>query len=178
MRASTADLAGLANLVDAARSGDRGAIEALIAAAQPDVRRYARRTCQTASDVDDAVQDALCILYRRVGTLRSVQAFSGWLMVVARRECLRLARRAGLGHEPIETLEDDLRLSVRPVDDLRLDLAAAIQSLPPHYRDVILLRDVEELTIDEMAQARSLTREAVKARLHRARALLREYLKD
>jgi RNA polymerase sigma-70 factor (ECF subfamily) len=175
VRAGAVDLAGL---VDAARAGDRGAIEALIAAVQPDVRRYARRACRTASDVDDAVQDALCILYRRVGTIRSVQAFSGWLMVVARRECLRLARRAGLGHDPVEAWEDDLRLSIRPVEDLRLDLAGAIQSLPPHYRDVVLLRDVEELTIDEMAQARGLSREAVKARLHRARALLREYLKD
>jgi RNA polymerase sigma-70 factor (ECF subfamily) len=83
-----------------------------------------------------------------------------------------------LGQEPVEIWEDDLRLSVRPVDDLRLYLAGAIQSLPPHYRDMVLLRDAEGLTIDEMARARGLTREAVKARLHRARALLREYLKD
>lgn len=167
-----------AGLVDAAREGDRAALEALLAAAQPDVRRYARAACRTASDVDDAVQDALCILYRRVGTIRSAQAFMGWLMVVARRECLRLARRAHPGHEPMDALEDDLRLSARPPDDLRLDLAAAIQLLPPHYRDLVLLRDVEELTIDEIARARDLTREAVKARLHRARALLREYLND
>ena len=168
----------LADLVEAARSGDHAALEALLAAAQPDVRRYARQACRTAGDVDDAVQDALLVLYRRVGTLRAVQAFSGWLMTVARRECLRLARRAMGGHQPVDALEDDLRLSVRPLDDLRLDLAAAIQSLPPHYRDMILLRDIEELTIDEMARARGLTREAVKARLHRARALRREYLKD
>jgi RNA polymerase sigma-70 factor (ECF subfamily) len=168
----------LPELVEAARSGDHAALLALLAAAQPDVRRYARQACRTASDVDDAVQDALLVLYRHVGTIRTVQAFSGWLMTVARRECLRLARRATGTHQPVEDLGDDLRLSARPAHDLRLDLAAAIQSLPPHYRDLILLRDVEELTIDEMAQARGLTREAVKARLHRARALLREYLKD
>ncbi len=170
--------AELAGLVEAARSGDRAALEALLAAARPDVRRYAQAACRTASDVDDAVQDALCILYRRVGTIRSAGAVLGWLIAVARRECLRLARRAGIAPEPVEGLEDDLRLSARPVEDLRLDLAAAIQSLPPHYRDIVLLRDVEELTIDEIAAARDLTREAVKARLHRARALLREYLKD
>lgn len=174
----TARGAEFAGLVDAARAGDRAALEALLAAVQPDLRRYAHRACRTASDVDDAVQDALCILYRRVGTLRSAAAFMGWLMVVTRRECLRLARRAPPGHERVEALEDDLRLSARAPDDLRLDLAAAIQSLPAHYRDVVLLRDVEELTIDEIARARSLTREAVKARLHRARALLREYLKE
>lgn len=165
-------------LVEAARSGDHAALAALIAAAQPDVRRFARRACRNASDVDDAVQDALCILHRRVGTLRSAQALAGWLLVVVRRECLRLARRSGAAPEGLEAIEDDLRWSSRPMDDLRLDLAAAIQSLPPHYRDVVLLRDLEELTIDEIARARSLTREAVKARLHRARALLREYLKE
>jgi RNA polymerase sigma-70 factor (ECF subfamily) len=170
--------ADLGGLVEAARSGDRAALEALLAASQPDLRRYARTACRTASDVDDAVQDALCILYRRVGALRSAGAVAGWLRVVVRRECLRLARRAGLVHEPVEGLEDDLRLAERPPHELRLDLAAAIQSLPPHYRDLVILRDVEELTIDEMARARGLSREAVKARLHRARALLREYLRE
>jgi RNA polymerase sigma-70 factor (ECF subfamily) len=62
------------------------------------------------------------------------------------------------------------------VNEPRLDLANAIQSLPPNYRDVILLRDVEELTIDEIAQSVGASREAVKARLNRARIMLREYL--
>jgi RNA polymerase sigma-70 factor (ECF subfamily) len=57
-----------------------------------------------------------------------------------------------------------------------VDLANAIQSLPPNYRDVVLLRDVEELTIDEIAQSVGASREAVKARLNRARLMLREYL--
>ena len=60
--------------------------------------------------------------------------------------------------------------------DLRIDLARAIQSLPEHYRAVLLLRDVEELTIDEIAARLTLTREAAKARLHRARRLVRDYL--
>ena len=51
-----------------------------------------------------------------------------------------------------------------------------INSLPPHYRELVVLRDIEELTIDEIAQTLDASREAVKARLHRARALLREYL--
>ena len=59
---------------------------------------------------------------------------------------------------------------------MRLDVARAIQSLPEHYRAVVVLRDLEELTIDEIAARLAATRETVKARLHRARALLREYL--
>ena len=59
---------------------------------------------------------------------------------------------------------------------LRWDLAGAINSLPDHYRQIVVLRDIEELTIDEIAFAIDASREAVKARLHRARLLLREYL--
>ena len=64
---------------------------------------------------------------------------------------------------------------VRP-EDLRIDLSRAIQSLPDHYREVILLRDIEELSIDEIASVLGLSRESVKARIHRARMLIREYL--
>jgi RNA polymerase sigma factor (sigma-70 family) len=53
---------------------------------------------------------------------------------------------------------------------------SAIQSLPGHYREVILLRDIEEMSIDEIAAVLGLTRESVKARIHRARMLIREYL--
>ena len=57
-------------------------------------------------------------------------------------------------------------------------LERAIQSLPDHYREVVLLRDFKEFTIDEIAGQLALTREAAKARLHRARGLIREYLAE
>ncbi len=75
-----------------------------------------------------------------------------------------------------DALADDLAFAHRPQEELRLDLSSAIQSLPQHYRDIVLLRDIEELTIDEIALTLALSREAVKARLHRARKLIREYL--
>ena len=161
-------------VVQAANLGDRNALAQLLAAAQPNIRRFAQRTCRTSSDVDDAVQEALWLLTRRIGTLRAVGALWAWLFVIVTRECLRLARRV----LPSASLDDqaDRLLAQRPDLDLRLDLAAALQSLPEHYRTVILLRDVEERTIDEIATALGLTREATKARLHRARGLVREYL--
>ncbi|MEO6015132.1 MAG: sigma-70 family RNA polymerase sigma factor [Devosia sp.] len=162
------------DLIAAAQAGDAAAIDALLAQSQPDIRRYARSTC-SAADVDDAVQDALCMLHRHIGRLRAVTAFSGWMFAIVRRECIRLAKRT-LGAQPLEAIEDDLRFSVRPAPELRLDLANAIGSLPDHYRTVLLLRDVEELTIAEIAQRLAATRETIKARLHRARALVREYL--
>ena len=75
-------------------------------------------------------------------------------------------------------IENSLAFSTRSDAEIRLDLAAAIQSLPAHYRNIVLLRDLEELTIDEISATLELSREAVKARLHRARKLLREYLSD
>lgn len=163
------------DLLASARLGDRAALEALLVSAQPDIRRYARVNCM-AADADDAVQETLWLLYRKVGTIRALQSFSGWLFRVVRRECLRLARMALRQDVSADALEDDLAFAHRPQEELRLDLTSAIQSLPQHYRDIVLLRDIEELTIDEIAMTLTLSREAVKARLHRARKLIREYL--
>lgn len=164
-----------ATTIEAARSGDRDALLTLLSAVQPDLRRYARTACRTSSDVDDAVQEALWLLYRRIGTLRAVTALSAWLFAIVRRECLRLARRA-MGTAPHdEQARADAVLSM-PNAELRSELASAIQSLPTHYRDVVILRDIEELSIGEIAERLATTRESAKARLHRARTLLREYL--
>src|SRR4051794_20619221 len=78
---------------DAARGGDAVAIGQLLRLAQPDIRRYAQRSCSI-SDVDDAVQEVLLILSRYVVTVRHAAALSAWLFRVARRECRRLARSA------------------------------------------------------------------------------------
>lgn len=163
-------------LVAAASGGDPAAITALLSSVQSDIRRYARRTCRTSSDVEDAVQETLIILYRHVSALRQAAAISGWLFTVVHRECLRLAGvllGVPVDHEAVAL---DQRLAQTPLHDLRIDLAHAIESLPTHYREVVLLRDVEELTIDEIAERFETTRETVKARLHRGRSLLREYL--
>ena len=161
-------------LIEAARDGDEKALLLLITVAQPDIRRYAARNCR-AADIDDAVQETLLLLYRRVGTLRAVTSFSAWLFAVAKRACLRLLR-ISVGISDVPGDEMDARLAHLRPEDIRIDLSRAIQSLPEHYREVILLRDIEELSIDEIAAVLGLTRESVKARIHRARMMIREYL--
>ncbi len=168
----------LVPLVEAARLGDAAAIDRLLAVVQPDIRRYARLSCRQSSDADDAAQETMWLIARRISTLRLAASFSAWIFAVIRRECLRIARRLSIHDASIDDLENDLSLSLREDANLRLDLARAIGSLPVHYRRVIILRDVEEFSIGEIASAENLSREAVKARLHRARSMVREYLEE
>jgi len=163
-------------LLEAARGGDELAIASLLALAQPDLRRYAQRSCSTTEDVNDAVQETLWIISRRISSLRAVTSFSGWLFAIVSRECSRLARRMMGRPVDLEEAENSLLFAHRPSMELRIDLARAIQSLPDHYREIVILRDIQERSIGEIAESLGRSREAVKANLHRARVLLREYL--
>ena len=162
------------DLILAAQTGDTGSVERLLAVCQADARRYARRHCH-ASDVDDAVQEALLTISRKVNGLKAAAAFSSWLFVVFKRECRRLERLM-FRHEPLpEDLAEEQMLN-RPDAALRIDLARALESLPAHYLEVVLLHDFEELAIGQIAQWLGEQPGAVKSRLHRARELVREYM--
>jgi RNA polymerase sigma factor (sigma-70 family) len=161
-------------LIFAAQTGDTQALNRLLVASQTDARRYARRHC-AASDVDDAVQEALLILSKKISSLKAAAAFSGWLFTVVRRECQRLSRKMFGQGTSIEDLADS-ELACRSDASLHIDLVAALESLPAHYLEVILLRDFAELTISEMAVKLGMQAPGVKSRLHRARELVREYL--
>ena len=160
----------------AAQRGDPAALNQLLVQCRPDIRRYARFQCHRSSAVEDVVQEALIILYRRVGTVRSPAALGAWLARIVGRLCLLPALMFMKGMEDIGSLSDSAQLASMPVDELRMDLVRALESLPPSHRDIVLLRDMQELTIAEIAQRLNLTREATKSRLHRARVLVREYL--
>ncbi|MBT4571728.1 MAG: RNA polymerase sigma factor [Nitrosomonadales bacterium] len=162
------------NLIYAAQTGDAKAINSLLVVCQADVRRYARKHCHI-SDIDDAVQESLLIVSKKIQHLKTIAAFSSWLFTVIKRECHRLSR-AMFKHEALEEDAVNEELAKRPTDELRIDLAAALESLPAHYLEVLLLRDFEELTIAEIAQRLDEQKGAIKSRLHRARELVREYL--
>lgn len=164
------------HLIEAARLGDSAAISELLAVCQPDLKRFARRTCSTTEDAEDAVQIALWQLYRKVGLLRCAATFTTWMFRIVERECYRLYRKAR-GTEPLdEVLEHDLPEAPLVPIDLRLDLSRAMERLTPPYREVLILRDVHELTAPEVAAQLGLGLEAVKSRLHRARTQVREHL--
>ena len=163
-------------VVDAARSGDRAAVESLLALCQPDLHRFARRACATAEDADDAVQEAMWVLSRRIGAVRTLSALAGWLFQVVRRQCLRLARRVGIaaGAGPL----DPLTAGAAGVFDAATahDIAEAIAGLEPTDRDVVVLRDVRGCSGPDTARQLGLSLAATKSRLHRARAQLRARL--
>ena len=162
------------NLIYAAQTSDPAAMGRLLAVCQADARRYAYKYCQT-SDIDDAVQESLLVISRKVNGLKAAAAFSSWLFTVIRRECRKL-QRAMFRHDPLDEDLAEHQLTCKSDHDLRIDLAAALESLPAHYLEVVLLRDFEELTIAEIAERLGEPPGAVKSRLHRARELVREYM--
>ncbi|RCS30672.1 RNA polymerase sigma factor [Rhodanobacter denitrificans] len=163
-------------LLESARQGDLAAVERLLTACRPDLRRIAQSQCASSVDPDDAVQESLLLIYRRLGTLRTIASFPAWAFSIVRHECHRLLR-AMRGQVALPDPDHAIFVYVEHFD-LRSDLAAAIQSLPEKYREAIILRDFEEYSISEIAGQLLLTREAVKSRIHRGRQMVQEYLRD
>ncbi|TAK87733.1 MAG: sigma-70 family RNA polymerase sigma factor [Aquabacterium sp.] len=164
-------------LLSAAQAGEPAALDRLLRQLQPDIRRYARRQCHRSTAIEDVVQEASIVLFRRLGSLRDPLALTAWLFRVVTRLCMLPVLGLMRGVEELSDRHEAEHFARVPVDELRLDLVRALESLPRLYREVILLRDMEQLTIGETARQLGVTREAVKSRLHRARALVREYLR-
>lgn len=164
-------------LVTAAQNGDREAIAAVVYGAHPHVRRFAQHLCASDTDAEDATQEALIILYRKIGTLRATTALASWMFRIVRNECLRRARRV-LDHAP-RTETGDVVLSAEDEVLRRLDadqLAEAITALPEVQRRVLIMRDVLGYPGRATADALGLSTAAMKSQLHRARAAVRQGL--
>jgi len=162
-------------LVEAARAGDAAAIGQLLTVCQPDLRLFARRKCSNFEDAEDAMQVALWQIHRKVVALRAAGGFVRWLFRIVERECYRLFRQRVKTVSIDEVGYFEPTVPRVPVE-LQLDLSRLIASLPPAYRETLILRDVEEQPAAEVAARLGITVEAVKSRLHRGRALMREGL--
>jgi RNA polymerase sigma factor (sigma-70 family) len=162
-------------LIVAAQRGDAGSIAALVSASHPRVRRFAHSLCATPEDAEDAAQEALIILYRKIGMLRASGALASWMFRIVRNECLRRVRtmtRPGLPPEAtVESAEDE---ALRRMDADRV--AAAVAALPDDQRQVLILRDVQGYSGRMVADALGLTVPAMKSRLRRARVAVNQML--
>jgi RNA polymerase sigma factor (sigma-70 family) len=164
-----------AGLIAAAQGGDVESVAALVAGAHPHVRRFAYSLCVSPEDAEDAAQEALLILYRKVGMVRAAGALASWMFRVVRNECLRLMtrRRPVVADVDVPSVEGEVvaRLEAERV-------AVAIARLPADQRRVLIMRDVQGYPGRAVATALGLSVAAMKSRLHRGRATVRQLLRD
>lgn len=176
-------------LLERAREGDRRALDELLAKLEPSVYKFGLKMCRDEETARDVLQETLLATVRNLGSFRGDSSLATWMYSVARSACAKQRRRskfAPAAHEPLETAAEDAGAAAEQEDErpdrsaeraqLRQKLQEAIGSLDPMYGQVILLRDVEGLSAAETAGALELSVEAVKTRLHRARARVREVL--
>ncbi|MFC8275620.1 RNA polymerase sigma factor [Streptomyces sp. NPDC057271] len=167
-------------LIRAAQDGDVTSLTTVVMESQPHVRKFARALCASPQDAEDAAQEALIILYRKIGTLRATGALASWMFRIVRNECLRqvrlfVPRSDGVSAEPDASPEPSAEeAALRRLEVERL--AAAVGTLPRDQRQVLVMRDVQGLPGRAVAHALGLSNAAMKSRLHRARAALRHSL--
>jgi RNA polymerase sigma-70 factor (ECF subfamily) len=186
-----------ASLVTRLQQGDTTALELLMERHSSRAYRVAYGITGNSADAEEAVQDAFLALYQNADTFEGRAALSTWFYRVVTNAALM--KRRGRRHEvevPLETQLPNFHTNGHRTGDIR-DLMGdwsqdpesallsqetqalvrrAIEGLPPLYRTVVLLRDVEGLTNEEVAEIVGESVAAVKSRLHRARMALREEL--
>jgi len=184
-------------LFERLRAGDPGSLEPLMTRFASRVFRVATRICASAADAEEVVQDVFLTVFQKAGSFEGRAALGTWIYRIAVNASLnkRRGKRAQV-EESIEDLlpsfaEDGHRQGDRsflladwsPLPDATLlskegreVIRAAVDCLPHHYRAVLLLRDVEELSSEEVAEILGESVASMKSRLHRARMALREQL--
>jgi RNA polymerase sigma factor (sigma-70 family) len=153
-----------------AQRGDPAAVDGLLRAVLPTAQRFAARSCSSREDAEDAVQDALTALVRRVGALRAAGAVTSWLFVTIRHACLR--RAPGVILVPLDGIPEVARADIADGVVDRMVIADALAALPAAQRDVIVLVDLLGLPAERTAQRLGIGVRATKSRLHRARRAL------
>ena len=189
-----ADTLDEASLIARLRSGDEEAFELMVRTFGGRLLAVARRFIRNEEDARDVVQSAYLSAFRALDTFEGACQLSTWLhRIVVNTALMRLRSQRRKPEESIEVLlpafQDDghhveqFSDWAAPADQLlerkqtRSIVRACIQQLPDNYREVLILRDIEELSTQEAADALSMTATAVKVRLHRARQALSTLLR-
>jgi RNA polymerase sigma factor (sigma-70 family) len=163
-------------VVSAAQRGDPRAISVLVSGSHAHVQRFAHTLCSTPEDAEDAAQEALIVLYRKIGTLRAAAALASWMFQIVRNECIRRSRlmfRKPVSAAMVEPSAEDAALARMEMERI----VDSIAELPSEQRAVLVLRDIQGLSGAATAQALGLSRAAMKSRLHRGRETLRSRLR-
>ena len=174
-------------LIRAAQGGDDDALDVLLKRYQPQIFRFGMKMCRDPEDAREVLQDTLFAAARTLRGFRGASSVSTWLYTIARSFCIKKRRHSVFTPEVVSLesgtsdafgARDRGRDPERTLADREVGAALeeAIASLEPAYREVLLLRDVEGLSAAEVAEVTALSVAAVKSRLHRARASVRDRL--
>lgn len=155
--------------------------EALTREHKDAVYRQMVRVCGNHEDAEDVLVEALLRAWQHLDQLDNSLAFRAWLAQIARRVCFRVRRREALMplvelvelEAPGEWANPEHLSATAELKDL---VQTALASVPPAYREVYELRDLEGLSGEEVAEKLGISVRAMKSRLHRGRNLLRERL--
>lgn len=178
------------HLVEAARAGDYNAFEELVRRHSGHVYRLAKAMTQSVTDAEEISQETFLSVFNNLETYRGVAEPAAWILRIATNFALmRLRnkrRKPNLSLEELPDVEAALHEHTRGTswakkpDEILLDaelrgvLQNAADKLPDKYRLVFLLRDIEGLSTDEVANTLGLTPLTIKARLHRSRLFMRQ----
>jgi len=177
--------------IAAVLAGDVEIFHELIRPYERNVYVMALSYMKNESEAEDVAQEAFVNAFRKLASFRLASKFSTWLMSITINEArTRLRRQAIVRMEPLNQLPDENQI-VSPAwlrdwreipsetlerEEIRELLHRAVEELPNMYREVFILRDIEELSINETAEALNLSISSVKVRLHRARLMLQKQL--
>lgn len=177
-------------LVEAARRGDEGAFESLVRLYEKRVFALANRMCGNSEDAAEAAQEAFLAAWQGLRFFRGDSSFSTWLYRLTSNACVDLLRREGRHRAAAgPSLDDDQDLN-RDVQDvtalspqeeaerreLRAQIEEGLRALSPEHRQVLVLREMHQLSYDEIADTLDLDVGTVKSRISRGRKQLRNFL--
>ena len=170
-------------LVARALDGDLRAFEHLVERHRDVVFRVAARVAGD-DDAEDVTQDTFLRAYHRLDRYRGDGAFRAWLLQIAQNSALSSAGRRTVGAVPLSRLEDEAPAAgagtpahLLEARERRRRLDVKVKGLSPQHRAVLVLRDIEGFTYEEIASVTDSPVGSVKARLHRARGELIDLLR-
>jgi RNA polymerase sigma-70 factor (ECF subfamily) len=169
------------------QAGERALYEIIMRRYNQRLYRVARAILHDDAEAEDVMQDAYVRAYTHLDQFAGRSAFSTWLTRIAVHEALTRLRSRNR-HPQVDVTEFDGEISMKThsnsldpeqsasTGQLREFLEEAVLNLPESYRTVIMLRDIEELSTAETAEALDLTEDNVKVRLHRGHGMIRNWL--
>lgn len=177
-------------LIDKAKSGDERAFTELVKRYENIVYSFSYKVCRDKEKASETLQDTFINVYKKLRSFKGDSKFSTWLYSIVANNCLMKNRKRKLDKVWVsydEPINEDIDFIDFPAFDrspaellmdkeLQEKLDQAILMLPPDYRIVFILRDIEGRSIEETAKILKLSIPAVKSRLRRARIFLRDEL--